>query len=145
MKINIIYDSKYGNGKTISEDLMEMVKENGLEAHIYSLKSTNPEKIGYADFFVFSSPTRFGGPSRRMKKMIKKGSLPENGEYGLITTSKKDGEKTAIEMSKMLEERGMHKKVDDLNLKVKGKKGPLEKGYRDKIKRFYGDIANVTA
>lgn len=140
MKINIIYDSKYGNGSKVAEDLMETIKENGLEGHMYSLKDTKPDEIGHADFYIFSSPTHIGGPSRQMKKMIKKGNLPEDGNYGLITTSKKDGSKAADKMRKMLDKRGMNEKINNLNLRVKSRKGPLEKGYRDRVDEFFGEI-----
>lgn len=140
MKINIIYDSKYGNCRKVVEDFMETIKENGLEGHMYSLKDTKPDEIDPAGFYVFSSPTHMGGPSRKMKKMIKKGNLPKEGKYGLITTSKKGGSKAADKMRKMLNKRGMTEEIKSLNLKVKSRKGPLEKGYRDRIDEFYGEI-----
>ncbi len=141
MKVNIIYESKYGNVKKAAEDLMEIVKDSGFEAHIYPLKDTKPGDIGPADFYVFGSPARIWSLNRKMKKAIKDIDFPKNVRFGLITTSEKDGSKIGDKIGKMLEKNGIDRGVKDLNLKVKSRKGPLEKGYKDRIEKFCSEIA----
>ncbi len=144
MKINIIYDSRYGNEETIAEDLMDMIKDEGDEAHIYHAKRTKPEKVGDADIHIFGSPTKMRGPSRKIKKIIKKTRFSKNGEkYGIFTTSKDGDGKTADKMEKMLKKRGLKKGVSNLNLRVDGKKGSLEKEHMEKIERFFGRVRRL--
>lgn len=143
MRINIIYDSKSGKEEKIAEDLMDMIKEYGDEAHIYRAKNTTPEKIGDADLHIFGSPTTMRGPSRNIKKIIKK--MPFSGKeanFGIFTTSKDGKGKAADKMEKMLKKRGMKKAVSNLNLRVKGKRGSLEKGHMEKIEGFLGEFAS---
>ncbi len=142
MKINIIYDSEHGNGEKIAEDLMDMIKEGGNEAHIYHAKKTDPETIGDADLYIFGSPTHLRGPSRRIKKIIKKAPFGKSGsKYALFTTSRDGKEKAAEKMEKMLKERGLKRGASNLHLRVEGKKGPLEKNYSEKIEHFLGEFA----
>ncbi|MEF8832299.1 MAG: flavodoxin domain-containing protein [Candidatus Thermoplasmatota archaeon] len=142
MKINIIYDSRHGNEEKIAEDLMDMIKDEGDEAHIYHAKRTKPEKIGDADIHIFGSPTYIRGPSRKIKKIIKKAPFSEKeGNYGIFTTSNDGGGKAANKMEKMLKKRGLKKAVSNLNLRVEGKKGPLERGHMEKIEGFLGEFA----
>jgi len=142
MKINIIYDSKHGNGEKIAEELMDMIKERGYEAHIYNAKNTKPDKVGEADLYIFGSPTHLRGPSRRMRRIIKKTPFSEKGlKYALFTTSSNGKGKAANKMEKMLDEKGLKKHGTNLDLRLKGKKGPLEEGYRNKIEQFCEEFA----
>ncbi len=142
MKINIIYDSKHGNGEKIAEDLMDMIKESGNEGHIYNARRTDPEKIGEADLYIFGSPTHWRGPSRRIRRIIKKTPFAKEGaKYALFTTYTDGKGKATDKMEKMLEGRGLRKGASNLNMKLDGKEGPLEKGHREKVKRFWGEFA----
>jgi len=142
MKINIIYDSEHGNGEKIAEDLMDMIKDSDNEAHIYHARKTDPETIGDAELYIFGSPTHLRGPSRRIKKMIKKLPFGKSGaKYALFTTSRNGKGKAADKMEKMLKNRGLRKGASNLHLRVEGKKGALEKNYSEKIERFLGEFA----
>jgi len=142
MKINIVYDGKHGNIENIAEGLMDIIKESGNEAHIYYAKETEPEKIGDADIYIFGSPTHLRGPSRRIRRLIKKAHFAKKGtKYALFTTSSDGREKAAKKMEKMLKKRGLRKGAASLQLKIGGKKGPLEKDYKDKVERFLEEVA----
>ncbi|MFW5945656.1 MAG: flavodoxin family protein [Candidatus Natronoplasma sp.] len=142
MKINIVYDSKDGNGEKIAEDLMDIIKERGNEGHVYNARKTKPDKIGDADIYIFGSPTHLRGPSRRIRRLIKKAPFARKGKkYALFTTSSDGRGKAAIKMEKMLNKRGLRKGAGNLQFKTEGKKGPLERDYRDKIELFLEEVA----
>jgi len=142
MKINIIYDSKDENGEKIAEDLMDMIKDRGDEAHMYHAKNIDPENIKDADLYVFGSSTHLRGPSRRIKRIIKKAPFSKKGaRYALFTTSSDGKGKAADKMETMLKKRGLRKAASNLHLKVEGKKGPLESGYMKKVEGFLGEFA----
>jgi len=142
MKINIVYDSKDGNGEMIAEDLMNMIKESGNEGHIYNAKKTKPDKIGDADIYIFGSPTHLRGPSRRIRRLIKRAPFTKKeSKYALFTMSSDGSGKAAEKMEKMLKKRGLIKCAANLQFKTEGKKGPLEKDYRDKIELFLEEVA----
>ncbi len=142
MKINIIYDSKDENGEKIAEGLMDMIKDRGDEAHIYHAKKTEAEKIADADLYIFGSSTHLRGPSRRIKRIIKKAPFSKRGtKYALFTTSSDGKRKAAEKMETMLKKRGLSKAASNLHLKVEGKKGLLEKEYMKKIEGFLGEFA----
>lgn len=135
MKFCIVYDSKYGNGKTCVEYLKEVVSKKNNTVEVFRVDKTEPKSLPAADFYVFSTPTHVGGPTRRMKKFLKKLDL-KKARYSLMTTCRDTKTKTLEKMEKLLQPKGMVRASDGVKIMVTKLKGPLESDYREKINAF---------
>lgn len=71
MKAIVVYDTYYGNTKRVAEGIVEQLKADGHEAEIRNVRedSSSPPQ---GDVLFVGSPIRFGGPTGRMKKFVKK-------------------------------------------------------------------------
>ena len=58
MKINIIYESQFGNGKKVVEELAVLLEEKDQEVALFPVAEIKPDKLPAADLYVFSTPTR---------------------------------------------------------------------------------------
>ncbi|MCC7572319.1 MAG: flavodoxin domain-containing protein [Candidatus Methanofastidiosum sp.] len=130
MKVCILYDSKYGNGKTCMEYLGSIIKDRKHEVDIYSVKKIKPTSIPESELYIFSAPTHFGDVSEKMKRFIKKIDGKEGKKYSAINTClapEKTKENRAIDtIEMMLEEKGMKRATKNLGIKVKDLKGLAE-------------------
>ncbi len=141
MKILIFYESKFGNGKLLSESLSKILEGKGAQARAYSIKNAQLEKIGNADFYVFSSPVRMFMFPINMKRFISMFEPPIKGTgYALMTTYLNPKAKALKVMKKLLDKKGMVKIPVDLKVKVKEIKGPLENGYENDLEDFANKI-----
>ena len=141
MKVNIAYESKYGNGKKCVDYLQNTISKKGHDVEIFSVRETDPNSLPQADVYVFSTPTQVGGPARKMKKFLKKIDIKQEGaKYALMTTHMNPNATTLKKMESFLQTSGMTKASDGLMIKVNGMKGPLEEGYGKKIDTFANDI-----
>ena len=139
MKINIIYDTKYGNNKKIAEYVKNSLENNNVKT--FFVKDTDPDYIRGADLYIFSTPVKKGKATKRMKRFVKNLDI-DGGDvnYGLITTHVRGKISTPDELEKMLKKNNLQKKGDTLTLKVEKKKDPLEKGYEKELDKFLKQI-----
>ncbi|MFO7791471.1 MAG: flavodoxin domain-containing protein [Candidatus Saliniplasma sp.] len=139
MRINIIYDSKYGNGKKIAEYVENSFENNNVK--VFFVNDTDPDYIRTADLYIFSTPTRRGKSTRRIRKFVKNLKV-DNGDvkYGLITMFTKEKTDSLKELERLLEKKGFDKITENLKLKVEGKKGPLGEGFEENLDEFLEDI-----
>jgi len=87
MKINIIYESQYGNGKKIVEELAVILEENGQEVDLFPVAEIKPDKLPVADLYIFSTPTRKFMLPRNIGNFVKNFAPPSEGtKYALMTT-----------------------------------------------------------
>lgn len=133
MKVCIVYESKYGNGKKCVEYLQDIISRKGHEVEIFSIREIKPKSLPQVDFYIFSAPTHIGNPPRKMKKFLKR--LEIRGKYPLITTYLDPKTKTLEKMEEILQTKGMTK-VSSIKIKVNGMKGPLEDNYKQKLEEF---------
>jgi len=155
MRIEIIYESKSGNGRQAMTRLGEILSSNGNEVKVHHVKEVKAKELPAADLYVFSSPTRIGKPIGSMRRFTKKAILPSGAKYALAATygeatpNKKTGQMpTEEELRKyrrnieIMDEglRGKGSKVAELRLFVKGMKGPLEDGWGSKVAAFAEEI-----
>jgi flavodoxin len=71
LKAVVVYDTYYGNTKRVAEAIVEQVKADGHEVEIKSLRD-DPSSPAQADVLFVGSPIRFGGPTGRVKKFVKR-------------------------------------------------------------------------
>ena len=141
MKIAIGYYTAHGNNKIVSETVASLLQEKGAEVDIYSVAEKKPEELGEADIYIFSSPTRMGGPAGRMKAFIKKFTPKEGAGYAILNTCLgAEGTKVVPKLSEILESKGLKRVAEGVCLQVAGAKGPLKDGETDKLKSFSDQV-----
>ena len=59
MKGIVVYDTSYGNTKTIAETISETLKESGIEVDAFYVKDVKKLTARDYNFLVLGSPTRF--------------------------------------------------------------------------------------
>ena len=145
MKVVIAYESKYGNGKKCVEYLQNTIRKKEHEIESFSVSEIKTTSLPQADLYIFSTPTHIGGPTRKMKKFLKKLKISEKGaKYALMTTCMDekfyDKTKALQVMEDLLQPSGLTKVSDGIKIKVAGMKGPLEKDYEKKLDAFVKEI-----
>jgi len=141
MKVDIVYESKYGNGKKCVEHLQNIINKKGHDTKLFSIRDIKPDNLPQADFYIFSSPTHIGAPPQKMKKFLKNLEIQNKGvNYALMTTYLNPEAKTLQIMEELLQSTGMTKTTEGLKIKVTGMKGPPEKDYEKKIESFATDL-----
>jgi flavorubredoxin len=142
MKVCIVYDSKYGNGKKCMEYLHDVINKKDHNVEMISIHDIEPTLIPTADLYVFSSPTQMGRPSSNMKRFLKKIQINNKStKYALVTTCMYPPNTKCLEkMEKLLSSKNISKISDGLMIKVTGMNGPLDSGYEEKLDAFANNI-----
>ncbi|MFX1476727.1 MAG: flavodoxin domain-containing protein [Promethearchaeota archaeon] len=74
MKIAILFDSKYGNTKTLAEFMAEKMQARGHEVRLFRTKKTKPKEL--IEFqpmaLLVGGPTHMGKPALTLGRYIKK-------------------------------------------------------------------------
>jgi menaquinone-dependent protoporphyrinogen IX oxidase len=60
MKGIVVFDTSYGNTKTIAEAISETLKESGIEVDLFNVKDVRKLSAKDYNFLVLGSPTKFG-------------------------------------------------------------------------------------
>ena len=142
MKVCIVYDSKYGNGKKCMEYMQEVINNKGHNVEMFPIHEIESTSIPSADLYVFSSPTQMGRPSGKMKRFLKKIQINnERAKYALVTTCMNPPNTKCLQkMEKLLSSKEISKTSDGLMIKVTGVTGPLDSGYEEKLDTFANNI-----
>ncbi|MFP4171043.1 MAG: flavodoxin family protein [Methanomassiliicoccales archaeon] len=135
MKVDIVYESKHGNGKKCVDYLAELLRDRGEEVEILSIRDIDPTSLSGADLYVFSAPTHVGKPSRKMRKFLK-GLDVDPLRYALMTTHAREETRALQFMEDILSAKGGEKVAEGLKIKVYAIRGPLEDDYRGRLEEF---------
>ena len=73
MKGIVVYDTSYGNTKTIAETIAETLKESGIEVDLFNVKNVKKLSAKGYNFLVLGSPTRFGTMSLTIRSFFGQG------------------------------------------------------------------------
>lgn len=141
-KVIIIYESKYGNTRQVTGEIIAGIKETAaIEVILSEVKQVNFDDVIAADAILIGSPNHWGGHTGSIKKFI-----DELGEINLNrvpvavfdTYINKDFEKAVNKMEKQLTEKVLSLKVvtPGLSVKVKGSKGPILEEELPKCREF---------
>ncbi|MCJ7665912.1 MAG: hypothetical protein MUO59_04165 [Actinobacteria bacterium] len=140
MNINIIYESQFGNGKKMVEELAAILKKKGQDVNLFPVAEIGPNELPTADLYIFSSPTRKFMLPPNMKRFIKRFDPPsEDIKYALMTTFMDPRTIALKKMEALIGTKAITKAADDFKVKVLGLKGPLEK-YDEGLKRFADEL-----
>ncbi len=159
MKIEYFHASKYGNGALVAEEFKRLMVAKGVIVNVHHIKDARAKEMPPADLYLFSSPGRMGKPIGRMRRFLKKISLPPGTKYAILTTEgaprpdKKTGRIPTEEemvkyqrvrpiMNEMLQEKGLVN-IAEGKVLVTAIKGPLEEGWQKKVEAFAAQIPIV--
>lgn len=141
MKVIVFYNSKFGNGKTMSEYMVKSFVKKNHKAKAFSMQEVQPKKLEQADLYIFSSSTHIGNAPFKTRGFLKKIRKQNKANFALVTTNlAPQKSKTIKTMREILAKRGYVEAKDPLILKVDSMKGPLEKDYQEKVDLFIDDV-----
>lgn len=148
-KAVIIYESKYGNTKTVAECIAESMKEaNSIETAVYELKTVKLDELVDYDMILIGSPNHMGSATRGIRKFIDGlGKLNLQGKWVACfdTCIGRDFEKAMKKMEKQVGEKvpGLTLVAPGLSIRVDGMKGPITEGELPKCKDYGVKITNL--
>jgi flavodoxin len=151
MKVFIIYDSKYGNTKTVAEHILEGLKEvKGNEATVCYAKEVNFQSLVCYNALIVGAPNHMASPSQTMKKFINRLAELDLKIKNVAVFGTYSGRKRPIDRAvKKKMEIIVGKKLPKLKLfspslsiRVKGVTGPVAEGELVKCEEFGNRIAN---
>lgn len=141
MNINIIYESQFGNGKKVVEELAAILEEKGQDVSLFPVAEIRPSELPAADLYIFSSPTRKFMLPLTMKRFIKRFDPPsEDIKYALMTTFMDPRTIALKKMEALMSVKGIKKAADDFKVKALGLKGPLEDNYGARLEKFADEL-----
>ncbi len=144
MKVFVIYDSKYGNTKTVAEHIVEGIKKVGIEdVSIGYAKEVTPQMLMGYDALVIGAPNHMGKPSRIITKFVE--SLTDvhlDAKWGAVFDTyfqrQRYFEKAMWKLEKHLHERlpNLALITPGLSIRVGGVNGPVVDGELSKALAF---------
>ncbi|HII86000.1 TPA: hypothetical protein HA273_05450 [Candidatus Bathyarchaeota archaeon] len=153
MKGIVVYDTSYGNTRTISETIAETLKESGTEVDLFYVKDVKKLNEKDYDFIVLGSPTKFGTMSFAVRSFLGKvkGEEWTNKPFAAFDTENPENvdrakaenkEWSAAEkIAQKLREKKMKQLSPVLKALVLGQKGPLVEGEVARTKEYARDLA----
>jgi len=153
MKGIVVFDTSYGNTKTIVEAISETLKESGIEVDAFYVKDVKKLSAKDYDFLVLGSPTRFGTMSFAVKGFLGKVKSEEwvNKPFVAFDTENPENiERARIEnkewsaaekIAAKLKEKKMNQLLPVLKALVLGQKGPLVEGEIERAKEYARRLA----
>ena len=140
MKINIVYESKFGNGKKMVEELAGILNEKKQEVKLFPVTKTKIEDLPEAGLYIFSTPTRQFMLPPAMNSFLKKFEPPANKtKYALMTTYLDPRTIALKKMEAILKTKEIEKAADGFKVRTLGIKGPLE-DYKSKLGKFADEL-----
>ncbi len=141
ININIIYESHFGNGKKVVEELAVILEYKGQKVDLFPVAEIEPDKLPVAELYIFSSPTRKFMLPRNMGNFIKRFTPPlKDTKYAFMTTYLDPRTIALKKMEALMKKKEIIKAADDFKIKVLGLKGPLKEGYRENLKKFADEL-----
>ena len=146
MKINIIYESHFGNGKKIVDNLTKILESKKQDVELFSVKDTSPEKLPIADLYIFSSPTRKFTLPPDMSNFLDNFNPPTKYvRYALMTTYLDPRTIALKKMAENLDKKEIKKAADDFKVRVVCLRGPIKEDYMDRLAVFAEELVKEPA
>jgi menaquinone-dependent protoporphyrinogen IX oxidase len=156
MRIEYLHASKFGNGSAVAAYFRGRLAGQGVPVNVHHIREVRATHLEPADLYVFSAPGRYGRPIGRMRRFLKRLTLPAGTTYAVLTTEAaprpdKKTERLPTDeelakyqrvrpiMNEILEGKGLVKVAEEV-VYVTGLKGPLEEGWESKVDGFVSRI-----
>jgi flavodoxin len=151
MKGVIVYDSVYGNTELVAKMIAARLEAGGHSVRIVRVKDALKDQTE-GDFLFLGSPTRMGGMTGRMKKLIKGADWDAWGKKPVATFDTemdeviaKDGASAAAKMHDMVRSKGAKVHTPVLKVGVTGVRGPLSLGSEKVIEAYLSEFLSSAA
>jgi len=148
MKGIVVYDTSYGNTKTIAETIAETLKESGIEVDLFDVKDVKKLSAKDYNFLALGSPTRFGTMSFAIRGFLGKVKSEEwmNKPFAAFDTEnpenmEKKEYSAAEKIAGRLRDKKMNQLFPVLKAAVLGQKGPLVEGEIERTKEYARTLA----
>lgn len=148
MKGIVVYDTSYGNTKTIAETIAETLKESGIEVDLFDVKKVKKPSAKDYNFLVLGSPTRFGTMSFAIRGFLGKVKSEEwvNKPFAAFDTEnpenmEKKEYSAAEKIAAKLRDKKMNQLLPVLKAAVIGQRGPLKEGEIERAKDYAKELA----
>jgi hypothetical protein len=155
MKGIVVYDSYYGNTKTVAEAIALELRERGHEAELRSVREKYPAPP-QGDIMFLGSPVRMGSTTRRVKKYVQKLDkhvwkdkplvvfttilmLPEQPTEAQKASREKYDIPAGRKLGDEAKSEGLNALENHLWVEVKGNKGPLAERGVEEARQFTRD------
>ena len=146
MKINIIYESYFDNGKKIVDGLSKILRSKNQDVELFSVKNTTPDNLRIADLYIFSSPTRKFALPPDISNFLDNFNPPtKNVKYALMTTYLDPRTIALKKMTEKLDKKEIKKVSHDFKVRVAGLKGPIKEDYIDRLVVFAAELLKEPA
>ncbi|MBA7508817.1 hypothetical protein ES705_00750 [subsurface metagenome] len=141
MKINIIYESHFDNGKKIVDGLSKILRSKNQDVELFPVKNTTPDNLRIADLYIFSSPTRKFALPPDISNFLDNFNPPTNNiKYALMTTYLDPRTIALKKMTAKLDKKEIKKAANDFKVRVAGLKGPIKEDYIDRLAVFAEEL-----
>jgi len=147
MKGIVIFDTSYGNTRTIAETISETLKQSGIEIDTFYVKDVKKLAKDY-NFLVLGSPTKFGTMSFTVRGFLGKVKREEwmNKPFAAFDTEnpeniEREQGSAAEKIAEKLREKQMNQLLPVLKAVVLGWKGPLQEGEIERTKEYARELA----
>ena len=142
MKVLVMHDSRYGNGKQVAEAIAEGLREAGHEVQVVGAAEVRELDISAFGAFVLGSPIRIGSPTWRAGGALKRVGKACSGKYCVAFVTQADPKLWGLpRWEARLAASGLLKLMDGKGFHVKDVKGPLDDGELPRAKEFGKHIA----
>lgn len=138
MRIEYVHASRFGNGAAVAEEFRVRMAAAGVTVGVRHVRDARPASLPAADLYVFSSPGRFGKPSRRVRRFLRHLELAPGTRYAVLTTEalpRPDTQRVRPIINEILTAQGLVKVAED-TVHVTGVRGPLEPGWHHMVAEF---------
>ena len=141
MKINIIYESHFDNGKKIVDELSKILRSKNQDVELFPVNNTTPDNLRIADLYIFSSPTRRFALPPDISNFLDNFDPPtKNIKYALMTTYLDPRTIALKKMTAKLDKKEIKKTANDFKVRVAGLKGPIKEDYIDRLVVFAEEL-----
>ena len=148
MKGIVVFDTSYGNTKTIAEAISETLKESGIEVDAFYVKDVKKLSAKDHNFLVLGSPTKFRTMSFAIKFFFGKVKSEEwmNKPFTVFDTENPENmEKkewsAAEKIAEKLRDKKMKQLLQVMKAAVLGQKGPLKECEIERVKEYARKLA----
>jgi flavorubredoxin len=147
----VVYDSVYGNTKTVAEVIAKTLASEGHTAEVVHVREA-PERIPEAAFLFVGSPTRVGTMTRKTRKLLK--AISEEAIRGKPLAAfdtegeaviKANGASAAAKIHDLAKSKGAKVHTPVLKVGVSGIKGPLSPNAEEIIRSYVREFVSTLA
>jgi flavorubredoxin len=141
MKVLVMHDSRFGNGKKVADAIAEGLRETGADPVVADALEARKLDLPSFGAFVLGAPIRIGTPTWRAGGTLKRIARACRGGLTVAFVTQADPKLWGLpRWETMVSAAGLRKLMDGRGFHVKDLKGPLDEGELPKAREFGTEI-----